>query len=159
MLTEQFSLYYSRACYLESDMPSEMMPPSTSRLTQEEPQASIPSSSSSVSRDRSTTHRSRTLNRVASAGPSTISRHEASTALNGRPDVIDDASSTPIIPTYFERKPLTAGKANRTSASCSAASRKSMHPAKVQRWAGLTRTVSDWNLLRRVGCSRRMLEN
>ncbi|KAL6712658.1 hypothetical protein ACN47E_000535 [Coniothyrium glycines] len=24
-----------------------------------------------------------------------------------------------------------------------------MHPAKVQRWAGLTRTVSDWNLLRR----------
>ncbi|EUC38788.1 hypothetical protein COCCADRAFT_81989 [Bipolaris zeicola 26-R-13] len=31
------------------------------------------------------------------------------------------------------------------SASCSAAIREPMHPTKIQRWSGLTRTVNDWD--------------
>jgi hypothetical protein len=38
--------------------------------------------------------------------------------------------------------------------SCFATPSKPMHPTKVQRWSGLTRTVSDWDHgLRRVCCS------
>lgn len=41
------------------------------------------------------------------------------------------------------------GTTTRRSASCSAATRKSMCQPKIQRWAGLTRSVGDWDGLRR----------
>jgi hypothetical protein len=41
-------------------------------------------------------------------------------------------------------------KENRRSSSCPPAARNSMSSVTVQRWGGLTRTVSDWDGLRRV---------
>lgn len=52
----------------------------------------------------------------------------------------------------------TNSKAIRRSASCSAATGKSMHPSTVQRWSGLTRTVGEWDGLRRV-CERLRIQN
>jgi hypothetical protein len=39
---------------------------------------------------------------------------------------------------------------DQTAASCSKTRRNATHPAKAQRWAGLTRSVSGWDNLRKV---------
>lgn len=61
--------------------------------------------------------------------------------------VSEGSRRTQIPPT---KKELRQGTSVRRSASCSAATRKPMSPAKIQRWAGLTRSVGDWDGLRRV---------
>src|SRR5690242_12255114 len=45
----------------------------------------------------------------------------------------------------------------RRSVSCATATRNSMAAEKVQRWSGMTRTVSDWDGLRRVRAFRYLI--
>ncbi|KAH9868584.1 hypothetical protein J1614_007656 [Plenodomus biglobosus] len=142
-------------------MTLENMPSSTASL-QREPRLAIPSRNSSLLHNCGT-DRSRTLRRVASTArsasrplpqrrgpPSTtchsslpIHGHSLDSPLNGY-NLSSEASRNLIDVTNtleFHSK--------RRSASCSAAIRRPMHHTRVQRWAGLTRTVSDWDVLRR----------
>jgi hypothetical protein len=48
-------------------------------------------------------------------------------------------------------------KPNRRPVSCAAAIQNPMAVEKVQRWSGMTRTVSDWDGLRRVSTATRVV--
>lgn len=55
---------------------------------------------------------------------------------------------------YLEWENISVSRASlRRSGSCATANQRSMAVEKVQRWSGMTRTVSDWDGLRRVCCS------
>ncbi|KAF2856882.1 hypothetical protein T440DRAFT_484970 [Plenodomus tracheiphilus IPT5] len=138
------------------------MPSSTVSLGKES-RLAIPSRSSSLPRGCGT-HRPRTLSRAASAArskstlsqrhgsPSTTSRHSLLHIDGSSLDVSlkgynssSDASSRILTDVTSTSKVQNEGR----SASCSATSRRPMHHTRIQRWAGLTRTVSDWDVLRR----------
>lgn len=127
-------------------------------------QPSTPRHISSILRTNSI-HRSETLNQVSSAArpgqeplpqhpqPTSTSRHSFLTSDGFSPDCLN-STSEPTISSHIRHRSVkrtpSCPRAIRESASCATATRKPMHPAKVQRWAGLTRTVSDWDVLRRV---------
>ena len=120
----------------------------------EEPhQPSIPTRSSSISRDICTGS-PRTLSQVVSAGSSnrsTLPQRTISSATARHSLGTSDRTSSSVLRDDIERRHLGSIRTTRRSASCSATTRKSMHPTKIQRWSGLTRTVSDWDHgLRRV---------
>ncbi|KAH9863255.1 hypothetical protein IAQ61_009532 [Plenodomus lingam] len=127
-----------------------------------DPQLAIPNRSSSLPRDRGT-DRSRSLSRVTSAigSASRLLPQRRGSHSTPRPKSlpIDDRSlEAPLnhcnLSNNASLNPIdvinSSGVQLKTrSASCSAAVRRPMHYARVQRWAGLTRTVSDWDFLRR----------
>jgi hypothetical protein len=110
---------------------------------------SIPSRSSSISRNNIPTLTQ--VDSAASAGGSTLpERTISSTTARHSQGTSDRLSSSPLRDDVARRH-LDSIRTTRRSASCSATTRKSMHPTKIQRWSGLTRTVSDWDHgLRRV---------
>jgi hypothetical protein len=147
---------------ISSDMASETNPFCKPSLGERPHQILVPSRSSSISRNICTGN-PRTLGQVASAAssggsslpqrttPSTTARHSQATG--------DRVSS--YLPTDdIKRRHLNSTRTTQRSASCPATTRKSMHPSRIQRWSGLTRTVSDWDHgLRRVCGSYRVFEN
>ena len=110
---------------------------------------SIPIRSSSISRNNIPT-----LTQVvsaASAGGSSLPQRTISSTTARHSLGTSDRVFSSLLPDDIERKHLDSTRTTRRSASCSATTRKSMHPTKIQRWSGLTRTVSDWDHgLRRV---------
>ncbi|KAI8937820.1 hypothetical protein NX059_005514 [Plenodomus lindquistii] len=122
----------------------------------------VPSRSSSLLRGRGL-DRPGTLKRVASAGTpknplpqrdksTSTSRHSFSPLDGGSPESTvkecnqsNQVSSSHLTVATNSSEAQSKGR----SASCAAAPRKPMHHARIQRWAGLTRTVSDWDVLRR----------
>lgn len=65
-------------------------------------------------------------------------------------EIANSLVATSLRRSYTSKGPSSGIKLNRRSASCSATMRSPMSATKVKRWAGLTRTVSDWDGLRRV---------
>ena len=59
---------------------------------------------------------------------------------------------------YSSRSTPTRVKMNQRSASCSGTTRNPTRAARVRRWAGRTRTVSDWDGLRRVSVDLQFLK-
>ena len=127
-------------------------------------QPKIPSRSSSISRTKSS-DRVKSLDQADStvasgkdllpqlAEPPSTSRHQLLASDGISPYCLESTCDQKSIEQNRHRPSahgFTASKVNRRSASCSSTRRSTMHPAKVQRWAGLTRTVSDWDVLRRV---------
>ncbi|KAF1841871.1 uncharacterized protein K460DRAFT_409313 [Cucurbitaria berberidis CBS 394.84] len=134
-------------------MASEKQPSRTSSLRA---RASVRSSSSSrspsISRTDYTSNSKTTLGKVTAAALSekrpilTTVRHSLIVD-DGRP--LDLVKNGLIPESNISTQESCPAKAIRRSASCSAASRNSMHPGTIQRWGGLTRTVSTWDGLRR----------
>lgn len=86
-------------------------------------------------------------------GPPSTSRYSMISCLGLAPDVSGkeySPASTGATQDHLGRRASTGPRDSPRSASCSAATRQPMHHTKIQRWAGLTRTVSDWDFLRRV---------
>jgi hypothetical protein len=109
---------------------------------------SIPSRSLSISRNISTLTQ---VVSAASSGGCTLPQRAISSTTARHSLGTNDRVSSSLLRDDIERRPLDSNRTTRRSASCSAKTRKSMHPTKIQRWSGLTRTVSDWDHgLRRV---------
>ena len=117
-------------------------------------QPSVPSRSSPISQINFRADEPRTLEEADSAAPtarfplpqrtlpSTTTRHSL---------VSGDRSPANPLKNGALGARRDSTRVHRRSASCSGPTRKSMHPTKLQRWSGLTRTVSDWDHgLRRV---------
>ncbi|KAF1832725.1 hypothetical protein BDW02DRAFT_410977 [Decorospora gaudefroyi] len=116
-------------------------------LGQEPHQPLIPSRSSSISRNTCTGN-PRTLSQVVSAAslggsPLPQRRFSSMTARHSLSPI--DRVAPSFLKDGIERKHPNPIRTTRRSASCSATTQKPMDSAKIQRWSGLTRTVSDWD--------------
>lgn len=143
------------------------MSPRISGSLDEQSHSTVPSRSSSLSRDNST-RQSRALHRLAAPADASgrtrpLPQRSGSSPTSRHSSAIDGWSSNTLIPgsrttskspdsANFERTQSNRSKPAQRSTSCAPALRTSMQSSKVQRWAGLTRTVTDWDLIRRV-CS------
>ena len=96
----------------------------------------------------------RTLNQVVSAAPtsgSTLPHHTSLPTAKRHSFAIGDRVASTLLENNIDKRRLKSTDTRPRSASCLVTTPKPMHPTKVQRWAGLTRTVSDWDHgLRRV---------
>jgi hypothetical protein len=134
-------------------MASESNPPCQTSLGEEPHQQLIPTRTSSISRNLCMGD-PRILNQVVSAAPtsgSTLPHHTSLPTTRRHSLAIGDRAASTLLENTTDKRRLKATETRPRSASCLATTPKPMHPAKVQRWAGLTRTVSDWDHgLRRV---------
>jgi hypothetical protein len=98
----------------------------------------------------------RTLNQVVSAAStsrSTLPHHTSPPSTTRHSLAIVDRIASTSLENSTGKRHLKSIETRPRPASCFATPSKPMHPTKVQRWSGLTRTVSDWDHgLRRV-CS------
>jgi hypothetical protein len=132
---------------------SEAMPRSAlSTQGQEERHPNIPTRSSSISRANGTLSRD---------GPNTIAMRVRHDRVEGRrcqnnllnSEIEPKSATTALSPT--DRKAHQSSRMDDVSSSCSVPSRSSTELAQVQRWAGLTRSVCNWDGLRKVSTDRR----
>jgi hypothetical protein len=134
-------------------MSSEENPLCQSGLEAKAHEPLIPSRNSLIARSLPTGN-NLTLTRLGSAASSTVvplPQHTLPSTAKRHSLVADDRISLDLLKEDFEKRRLTSNRAPRRSASCAATARKSMNPTKIQRWSGLTRTVSNWDHgLRRV---------
>jgi hypothetical protein len=121
---------------------SDKMPRGGVPSTQEPSRPDIPSRSSSILR---------TGGRTLQDRENKIFRHSMILDSERQPDFLfDDWTSASDQPDALRRRNSPI-RTNGRSASCSEPSRKTMESAaKVQRWAGLTRSVCNWDGLRKV---------
>ena len=88
-----------------------------------------------------------------SPAPSVTTRHTLATQDHASLACTRNDQATGLIraPSVMTSVPRVDG--NRRSAGCAPPMRNTMRTARVKRWAGLTRTVSNWDGLRRVSIS------
>ncbi|KAF1942182.1 hypothetical protein EJ02DRAFT_181254 [Clathrospora elynae] len=127
-------------------MASEMKLPESSGVRCNIHQPPIPSRSSSVSRNHPT------------GNPRSLSQPLSAASLSGVPLPQPIVTSTTARHSFCDNDPHSSitlkddtkrvciypARARRPSASCTVTIRNAMHP-QIQRWSGLTRTVSDWD--------------
>jgi hypothetical protein len=134
-------------------MTSEQDPLCQSGLERKTHEPLIPSRSSSISRSLSTGN-ILTLTRLGSAASSTVvplPQHTLPSTTKRHSLIADSRISLKLLKDDFEDRHLASNQTPRRSASCAATARKPMNSIKMQRWSGLTRTVSEWDHgLRRV---------
>jgi hypothetical protein len=124
-------------------MVSDVLPCSAPR-TKDKRHPSIPIRSSSISRAKSTDPLERSKS---------TTRHNLFRGSDCQLDHLNHDSvpeSTTTASSFPPRRAHSQPRMHRTSTNCSIPSRNSAELANVQRWAGLTRSVCNWDGLRKV---------
>ncbi|KAF2467154.1 uncharacterized protein BDR25DRAFT_305616 [Lindgomyces ingoldianus] len=144
---------------------SDPMPSLPSNIA-EKPRPSVPSRTSSLKYCRPSwmDGKGNFNSGISSANARTPAETPASSwgtirsTLTGRNFIAEDGNSLEFLKgppsvslprSYLTRSTSHSVKTNRRSTSCSATMRNTTRGEKVKRWAGLTRTASDWDGLRR----------
>lgn len=134
-------------------MASEAIPSCQASIGEEPHGYLIPARTSSLSRTLCFDD-PRTLNQVVSAAStsgSTLPHHTSPPTAARHSFAVGDRVASTLVEDSTGKGSLRATETRPRSASCLVTPSKPMHPTKVQRWSGLTRTVSDWDHgLRRV---------
>jgi hypothetical protein len=133
-------------------MVSEAMPHSALSIkVQDERHPAIPIRSSSISRANGTLSRDGPKNNAMTVRHSQFEGRGCHMGLFN-PKIEPESTTIAQLPTA--KKAHTSSSMDGVSTSCSVPSGNSTELAKVQRWAGLTRSVCNWDGLRKVSTNR-----